>query len=785
MTSPSAECQRWGPSVPRLWLGLLLYVAVIPTIGLRAGDSRVSHADIELACDELRVWQENNLSYFLLEGHCSLKNGAAHIRADECLAWIDENVPAGEPTSIGILARGNVRVDAADGSIQQPPEYRTQWTTTGGLRLQPLRQLNQSGADHPLYLAMKSPQSSTHVVRQFPRENAAETPPPAIGNPLIPNVVGGTRRITVTPRGSQACNGSNRTLGDNQHVWFFTGGISLIIELVEEGRIVDISADRVVLWTRGDLLDLQGGSAQTNTGQPIEVYLEGNVVIRGGKSDAALTGSAPVMHGKQVYYNVQTEQALFIDGSVETFDEQLRVPLFTRAAEVRQLAPDKFYARNASVTTSPFRGTPGYAISSQEVYLDVVHNRVTNPFSGAEILDPDTGAPLEHTQYFATSYNSLLRVQDVPVFYWPYIRADVEDPLGPIEEAKVGSSDNLGVKASLTLDLWQLIGLDYLPIADRSNWTADFGYYSKRGIAGGTQFDYFGSDFAGIEGPYFGNALSWWIHDDGEDNLGKDRMDLVPSRQNRGRSRFQHRQDLPHDLTVIGEFSYLSDQNLLESFYETEYDTGKDQETLLYVKQARDQWSWSALVQPQVRSFLPQNAWLPRLDGDLIGLSLLDDRLSYFSHNSIGYAQLRPPSDWLLPEEQALVDPDVNTGRFDSRHELDLPLQLGPWKLTPFVVGQFTGYNKTETTNGLGRIYGAAGARSSLPFWRIYPTTQSRFLNVHGLAHKVAINLDYFIAASSRDYDELPYLDQLDDDTSELVRRQNLYRQYFVGGPGR
>ena len=97
--------------------------------------------------------------------------------------------------------------------------------------------------------------------------------------------------------------------------------------------------------------------------KPIEVYLEGNVVIRGGKSESTLSGSAPVMQGKQVYYNVQTEQALFLDGSVETFDEHLRVPLFTRAAEVRQLAPDKFYAKDAFVTTSPFRGTPGYAIS--------------------------------------------------------------------------------------------------------------------------------------------------------------------------------------------------------------------------------------------------------------------------------------------------------------------------------------------------------------------------------------------------------------------------------------
>ena len=201
----------------------------------------------------------------------------------------------------------------------------------------------------------------------------------------------------------------------------------------------------------------------------------------------------------------------------------------------------------------------------------------------------------------------------------------------------------------------------------------------NEGVAGGTQLDYFGSDLAGLEGPYYGNALSWWIYDDGEDNLGKDRMNVVPPHKGRGRFRFQHRQDLPRDITVIGEFSYLSDKNLLESFYETEYDTGKDQETLLYVKQARDQWSWSALLQPQVNSFLPQNAWLPRLDGDLIGLSLLDDPPDVFQSQLGRVCPTTASQRFALARRGCSARPPTWTpAAIDSRHELDLPLQLGP-----------------------------------------------------------------------------------------------------------
>ena len=31
--------------------------------------------------------------------------------------------------------------------------------------------------------------------------------------------------------------------------------------------------------------------------------------------------------------------------------------------------------------------------------------------------------------------------------------------------------------------------------------------------------------------------------------------------------------------------------------------------------------------------------------------------------------------------------------RFDTRHEVEMPLAAGPVHITPFIVGRFTGYN--------------------------------------------------------------------------------------------
>ncbi|MGL5096390.1 MAG: hypothetical protein ACRDD1_12425, partial [Planctomycetia bacterium] len=409
------------------------------------------------------------------------------------------------------------------------------------------------------------------------------------------------------------------------------------------------------------------------------------------------------------------------------------------------------------------------------------------PFTGGEVIDPDTGKPLVKTRHFATGYSNFLRLENVPVFYAPYLRADVEDPLGPLEAIQVGNSRNLGTFGSVTLDVWQLLRLDYLPAAENSDWLLDLGYYSDRGFGGGTRYQYLGTEFLGLPGRNYGSGLIWGINDHGMDQLGAGRFDLTPPREERGRFTMQHRQELSEHWSLIAEVSYLSDMNFLESFFEAEYDYGKDQETLLYAKYVNEHRAFTALVQPRVNHFLPQNAMYPRLDGYILGAPLLQDRLTYFSHSSLLYTQIRPPEAFPLQGsvnpftgvQTVMPDARVDTGRFDSRHEVDLPFNLGPVRVVPFLVGQFTGYsNGLNEEDAISRFYGATGARVAMPFWRTFPSVQSDLFYLNGLAHKVTVGADYLLAESDEDFRNLPQVDQVDDDTSELVRRQNYIRQF-------
>ena len=62
-----------------------------------------------------------------------------------------------------------------------------------------------------------------------------------------------------------------------------TSGINLVIDGVDPAGPLDISADRMVIWTRGQAQPDLGGDASQTADTPLELYMEGNVVFRQGQ----------------------------------------------------------------------------------------------------------------------------------------------------------------------------------------------------------------------------------------------------------------------------------------------------------------------------------------------------------------------------------------------------------------------------------------------------------------------------------------------------------------------
>ena len=155
-------------------------------------------------------------------------------------------------------------------------------------------------------------------------------------------------------------------------------------------------------------------------------------------------------------------------------------------------------------------------------------------------------------------------------------------------------------------------------------------YYSDRGFGGGIATDYESQD-------YFGRMLGYIINDEGQDRLGRisSRKNLTPSRELRGRFRWQHRHFLPYHWQLSSEISYISDRNFIESFYRDEFYVEKEQETLLYLKRIEDNWGLSFFGKARINDFENELEELPTIEFHWLGQSLLDNKLTFYSDNQV------------------------------------------------------------------------------------------------------------------------------------------------------
>jgi hypothetical protein len=183
--------------------------------------------------------------------------------------------------------------------------------------------------------------------------------------------------------------------------------------------------------------------------------------------------------------------------------------------------------------------------------------------------------------------------------------------------------------------------------------------------------------------------------------------------------------------------------------------------------------------------FVTTTNYMPQLDFHWLGEPLLGDWLTYYTHNSIGYLELldsdRSHGD-IYPVAVGTEGPTFVGSRADTMHELDLPFSLGPVRVVPYMIGRATYWSRLIAHESDDRLYGALGARASMPLWRVYPCVESDLWNVHGLAHKIIFSLDYSVAQSNLDHTLLPQYDELEDDSEQVFRERFLFRDYTVTG---
>ena len=624
-----------------------------------------------------------------------------------------------------------------------------------------------------------------------PNSTPPPLPPPFFGPAppvIVPDKTGTPRRFSVRPRSSTGINVKNYVTPNGETVYVVTEGVIVWVEDPKKGmKVLDLEADRMVLWTKGDgkkQIDNMSGPGGETT-QHIEIYLAGNVEFRTENDPPDKSKKeTQTLRCTELYYDVERNVAIALKADLEI--KQAKVPdaLHVQSAQLLQLNSKIFTADKAIVSSSKLPSDPALTVYVQNVVVEERDVPQTTIW-GRPLYEKD-GTPKTEKLHDVKGTNLFTYIEGVPVFYFPYLSGTLEDPLGPVRSVSGGYDNVFGLQLGIELDVFELLGFEK---PTDSHWAINLDYFTLRGPGLGTEFDTKGKDLFGIPNTYTTHINAWGISDSGIDNIGA----------NRGTSEYMsptlnfpithpnlrgwfladtNIQGLPNGFTVQAKTSLVSDVNFMEQYHRDVFWNDLNQENYVYLKQQQDNWAWTAFGSVNAMPWYTETQWLPRADGWLIGEKLFE----YFTwdiHGTAGFAQYRPTQTPPLPYAPTDLN-SVNTGIFNLWSEVSLPFDVGPFRMVPYVVLNGAYYTQSEDGDPLGDLYGGAGLRASIPFSRLYPDVQSDLFNLDGLYHKITFTGNYLYAQSTERLSRFPQLDRVNDNTTDQALRDIFYQQMLV-----
>jgi len=558
--------------------------------------------------------------------------------------------------------------------------------------------------------------------------------------------------VNIAPVGEVALKIESAKAPDGTDIATVIGRFYLWQKQDEKGGLLELQADNAVIFYSSQGFQAEQKQAETRQdilakGNISNVYLSGDVVMTEGER---------TIRADEMYYDFERKRAIAINAVMRNFDVSKEIPIYVRAAKLKRLAEDKFAAEDIILTSSEFY-SPQISFNASRVII-----------TDTTIADQQKGA-VSKSSYDAQMYDVRLRMYDRTIFYWPFVRSNLQRPDIPIKSISAGYDRKWGAMLQTRWYLARLLGLQE---AEGTDSTFALDYYSMHGVGSGVEIDYEREN-------YFGRILGYVIDDRGEDRLGRDesRKNLEPPNKLRGRFLWQHRQFLPYNWQLTTEIGYMSDENFLESYYRNEFNLGKEQETIVHLKRIEDNWGLAFLGKWRINDFVDQLEELPSAEFHWTGQSLLDDRLTFYSDSQLSRFRQRLASD----------SPSVSQDFFtfgSTRNEVDMPIALGKMKLVPFIAGTAayedgSGFRTDidgSTEEREDNVFlGETGVRASLqPYWKVFPDVKSRLWDLNQLRHIIS---PYFAAVGFAESD--PVIEQRDAVNVGISQRLQTRR-----GPG-
>jgi len=450
---------------------------------------------------------------------------------------------------------------------------------------------------------------------------------------------------------------------------------------------IEMVADNIVLMIR----DMTEDEAQLYAGgkkgrKYIEAYAEGNVFIY---------EDGVTMKGPRIFYDKTAKKGIIIDGEIKAYSATRAIPMVYEAKQIRLASKNVFLAKDAMLSITEM-GKPNVWFACKKMTI--------------------TG---EGEDRVATTTHNAIFVEGVPVFYWPIFKTRLQGESAPLRRIHYSSSSSFGNRVQTIWDLFAL-GVDSSRIRSYDKWsnlylTLDF--LEKRGIGIGLDFEYARAESQGFFTGYF------------IDDRGEDFRDQVRKRDERGRFRWQHRQQLLEDLELDIEFSYISDAGFLDEYFEREAKEEKEQETYIYLKYTpADFAALTFLFRPRTNNFQNYVEYQPQAGVNIIGypVSLGSHKFTFYNDTELANVRRRYRDPLDIREPRAY--------RSDTRNEIEYPFSIGPVNIVPYTGVRLSYYDATWIKGTSERWALSYGLRASSRLHRIYDY-ENDLLNIHRVRH--------------------------------------------------
>ncbi len=749
---------------------------------------------IALAATRAWVWSDAQgsagpVSRLLLDGEVTVQLGGYRFRARRAVLWLRtvEGAPGTYQVFANLFDVGSPEADAAVGFEATRLPIHGLVTTTSGPSLDAA--LVQDGpptrSDDLLAALTEAERALESLLERLAGPAALPPPePPLITDPDAQPPPPATSPIFEADGVLYLSPGERITTesGRDANTITITGGVA--IQYAGPTRSLELTARRAVVFLRPG--PLKETLSRLDVRDVLGVYLEGGVVATDGEY---------TIRGPRVYYDLPTDRALILDAVFRTYDARMNTPLYLRAAAIRQEAANQFTADRAKVANTAF-ARPHLALGTSTVTIE-------------RREQPDG-----RTTTYADARNVTPTINGVPFFYLPRFQGDPERI--PLKNIGFEDSNRQGFTAKTEWDPFVLLGIE-TPRGLGSTLLAD--YYSDRGLALGLAANW-GDD------TQRGNLFLYGLMDDDGTDILKNGTALERDGDFRGAIVARQQAQLSPLWKLTLEGSYVSDETFYQAFDPVEGEQTFELTNRLHLRRLEGNTITTIEAKAAANDFIVAEHQfqspgyrvdkLPEIEVKGIATDLtkaLDPGLvSYtweygFTSQRLRFTEIAPqdlgigdnrlfglPRGTPIAEafrSQGLTEDIVN--RFDTRHELAMPLNAGPISFTPFVVGRFTaydsdftGFSPNETDNA--RLWGAAGVRLGTSFFKVDDSVESRTFDLHRIRHIIEPGLVLWHADSTLASNDLPVF----DDDVEPLAEGNAARLELVqtwqtqrGGPGR